>query len=407
MMEQVYILGGLRSHLGLKNGIFKTIPPEQLGAALLRQLCVRWPEARKADLLICGNAVGSGGNLGRLMSLLAGLPETMPAVTVDMQCASAAEAIAMGYAKIRSGLADLVLCGGVESCSMQPLRIYQPWDARYTPAGYYTAQFSPDSNSPRVMLEGAERTAQVHGVSREELDTWAVRSHKKAWQAVQVHVLDPYVVSLFGSTKDESIRKSMSSRLAGRMPTLFTAEKAASLLTEQERQHVDPVTPTLTAANACMTQDGAAFLILVSKSLLARWHRAGHTEAPLGKILEAAESGVNPRFSPLGALAVGDKLLERASLPAGKIDVFEYNEAFAVISALFARKYPTLTDRYLPLGGALAYGHPYGCSGAVLVLHALAGLTTRQGRLGLCAIAGAGGTGAGLILERIAGGGEG
>lgn len=400
-MEQVYILGGLRSHLGLKNSIFKNIPPEQLGAALLRQLCVRWPEVKEADLLVCGNAVGSGGNLGRLMSLLAGLPEAMPAVTVDMQCASAAEAIDIGYAKIRSGLTDVVICGGVESCSMQPLRTYRPWDERYTPEGYYTAQFSPDSNSPRVMLEGAERTAQVYGVSRQELDEWAVGSHKKAWEAVREHLLDPYVVSLFGSTKDESIRKSMSPRLAGRMPTLFTPEETEALLTEQEQKDVGSVTPTLTAANACMTQDGAAFLVLVSGSRLAAWRQAGRTEVPLGRILEAAESGVDPRFSPLGALAVGDKLLKRSGLTADEIDVFEYNEAFAVISTLFARNYPELSERYLPLGGALAYGHPYGCSGAVLVLHALAGLTARQGKLGLCAIAGAGGTGAGLILERI------
>ena len=194
----------------------------------------------------------------------------------------------------------------------------------------------------------------------------------------------------------------MSPRLAGRMPTLFTAEETESLLTEQEKSSMGTVTPTLTAANACMTQDGAAFVVLVSESLLNSWHRAGHSAVPQGKILEAGESGVNPRFSPLGALAVGDKLLKRSGLSAEQIDVFEYNEAFAVISALFARQHPGLVERYLPLGGALAYGHPYGCSGAVLLLHALAGLKVRQGSLGLCAIAGAGGTGAGFILERIA-----
>lgn len=404
MREEVFILGGLRSHLGLKNGIFKNIPPEQLGAALLRQLCVRYPQAREAEILYCGNAVGSGGNLGRFMSLLAGFPQEMPAVTVDMQCASAAEAISLGYAKIASGLADVVLCGGVESCSMQPLRTYQPWDSRYTPEGYYTAQFSPDSNSPKVMLEGAERTAQVHGVSREELDKWAVRSHKKALAASRDHVLDPYVVSLFGSTKDESIRKAMSPKLAGRMPTLFSQKDTEDLLTEEERQKPGEIIPTLTAANACMTQDGAAFLLLVSGSRLQQWRREGRGVVPKGQILGCSEIGVDPRFSPLGALAVGDALLRKAQFAAEDIDVFEYNEAFAVISALFARKYPALTERYLPLGGALAYGHPYGASGAVLVLHALAGLKKLYGALGLCAIAGAGGTGTALLLERLYGG---
>ena len=162
--RDVYLVAGLRSHLGLQNGIFKEVPPEKLGAALLRQLCVQVPVAREAQLVIGGNAVGSGGNL--------------TALTVDMQCASALAALSLGYGQIRGGPLDVVLAGGVESSSMQPRRVYQPWDARYTPEGYMTAQFSPDTDSPRTMLEGAERTAQVYGVSREELDRWAVRSHR-------------------------------------------------------------------------------------------------------------------------------------------------------------------------------------------------------------------------------------
>lgn len=374
--RDVYLVAGLRSHLGLQNGIFKEVPPEKLGAALLRQLCVQVPVAREAQLVIGGNAVGSGGNLTRLMALEAGFPVSTPALTVDMQCASALAALSLGYGQIRGGLLDVVLAGGVESSSMQPRRVYQPWDARYTPEGYMTAQFSPDTDSPRTMLEGAERTAQVYGVSREELDRWAVRSHRKAAEAWEEGRLEPWVVSLFGSTRDESIRPRMNGRLARRMPTL-------------------------TAANACLTQDGAAFLVLASGEKLAEWRRAGKPVRPLARILHCTAAGVNPRFSPLGALAVGEKLLEETGLPVEAIDDFEYNEAFAVISALFARQYPTCTDRYLPLGGALAYGHPYGCSGAVLVIHALAALEGQEGKKALCAIAGAGGTGAGVLLETL------
>ncbi|MDY4147954.1 MAG: thiolase family protein [Acidaminococcus fermentans] len=374
--RDVCLVAGLRSHLGLQNGIFKEVPPEKLGAALLRQLCVQVPVAREAQLVIGGNAVGSGGNLTRLMALEAGFPVSTPALTVDMQCASALAALSLGYGQIRGGLLDVVLAGGVESSSMQPRRVYQPWDARYTPEGYMTAQFSPDTDSPRTMLEGAERTAQVYGVSREELDRWAVRSHRKAAEAWEEGRLEPWVVSLFGSTRDESIRPRMNGRLARRMPTL-------------------------TAANACLTQDGAAFLVLASGEKLAEWRRAGKPVRPLARILHCTAAGVNPRFSPLGALAVGEKLLEETGLPVEAIDDFEYNEAFAVISALFARQYPTCTDRYLPLGGALAYGHPYGCSGAVLVIHALAALEGQEGKKALCAIAGAGGTGAGVLLETL------
>ena len=167
--RDVYLVAGLRSHLGLQNGIFKEVPPEKLGAALLRQLCVQVPVAREAQLVIGGNAVGSGGNLTRLMALEAGVPVSTPALTVDTQCASALAALSLGYGQIRGGLLDVVLAGGVESSSMQPRRVYQPWDARYTPVGYMTAQFSPDTDSPRTMLEGAERTALVYRVPREEL----------------------------------------------------------------------------------------------------------------------------------------------------------------------------------------------------------------------------------------------
>ena len=209
------------------------------------------------------------------------------------------------------------------------------------------------------------------------------------------------MVSLFGSTRDESLRPRMNEKLAKRMPTLFRKDELEALLTPEERQKTGSCTPTLTAANACLTQDGAAFLVLASGEKLAEWRRAGKPVRPLARILHCTAAGVDPRFSPLGALAVGEKLLEETGLPVEAIDDFEYNEAFAVISALFARQYPTCTERYLPLGGALAYGHPYGCSGAVLVLHALAALEGQEGKKALCAIAGAGGTGAEVLLETL------
>jgi len=359
------------------------------------------PRAREAQLVIGGNAVGSGGNLTRLLALEAGFPVETPALTVDMQCASALAALALGYGQIRSGLLDVVLAGGVESSSMQPRRVYQPWDQRYTPEGFMTAQFSPDTNSPRAMLEGAERTAQVYGVPREELDRWAVRSHQKAAEARETGALEPYVVSLFGSSRDESIRPRMNEKLARRMPTLFRKEEVAELLTPAEREKAGDGTPTLTAANACLTQDGAAFLLLCSGRQLEAWEREGKPVRPLARIRHVTTAGVEPRFSPLGALEVGEKALQEAGLTYSDVDDFEYNEAFAVISALFARRHPDCVDRYLPLGGALAYGHPYGCSGAVLVLHALAALQQRGGQRALCAIAGAGGTGAAVVVERV------
>lgn len=233
--------------------------------------------------MIGGNAVGPGGNLSRLTALLAGLAETVPALTVDMQCASALESILLGYAKIRAGMHDVILCGGVESTSLQPKKTYQPWDPRYTPDGFYTAQFSPDTISQRVMLEGAERTAQVYGVNRETLDFWAVRSHEKVRAALENGSLQAVVEPLFGSTRDESMRRNMNEKWAGRMPPLFTPAEVEQLLTAPEKKDKQDFRPTLTAANACLLQDGAAYVVLCSGVKLLEWKKRGRSFIPGGK----------------------------------------------------------------------------------------------------------------------------
>ena len=143
-----------------------------------------------------------------------------------------------------------------------------------------------------------------------------------------------------------------------------------------------------------MTNDGAAFVILVSRRAAEKYNLLPEME-----LLSGFEWGVDPRYSPEGAIETGQHLLERCGLQPERIDVFEYNEAFAAISALFARKYPALTERYCPWGGALAYGHPYGASGAILLLHLWQELKQRKGTLGLLSIAGAGGLGTALLVK--------
>ena len=390
-MEKVFLLGGLRSHIGLTGGMFKNIPAEQLAAAVLKKVIEKYPCALQADGLICGNAVGTGGNITRLAALLAGLPVHVPALTVDMQCASAAASIELAMTKIGCGLADILIAGGFESTSMQPTRVYAKADARYTAEGFTVAQFSPDTESAKVMLEGAERTCQKHGFTREELDAFAVRSHQLAKKARAEGNLRDVVVSVFGSVGDEGIRDKMSPKLAARMPQLFTKEEVEKLLQgSSETQTV----PLLTAANACLTNDGAAFVILVSQRAAEKYNLLPEME-----LLSGFDWGVDPRYSPEGAIETGQHLLERCGLQPEEIDVFEYNEAFAVISALFARKYPALTERYCPWGGALAYGHPYGASGAILLLHLWQELKQRKGTLGLLSIAGAGGLGTALLVK--------
>ena len=391
-MDKVFLLGGLRSHIGLTGGMFKNIPAEKLAAAVLKKVVEKYPCALQADGLICGNAVGTGGNITRLAALLAGLPVHVPALTVDMQCASAAASIELAMTKIGSGMADILIAGGFESSSMQPTRVYAKADARYTEAGFTVAQFSPDTESAKAMLEGAERTCQKHGFTREELDTFAVRSHQLAKKAREEGYLRDVMVSVFDSKGDEGIRDRMSPKLAARMPKLFTEEEVKALL--ENDSGTIKIVPLLTAANACMTNDGAAFVILISQRAAEQYNLQ-----PEAELLSGFEWGVDPRYSPEGAIETGQHLLKRCGLQPEDIDVFEYNEAFAVISALFARKNPALTERYCPWGGALAYGHPYGASGAILLLHLWQELKQRHGKLGLLSIAGAGGLGTALLVK--------
>ena len=376
-MNKVYVLGGLRSHIGLKNGAFKNIPAEILAAKLLSKLQEKYATLH-FDEIIGGNAVGTGGNITRLAALEAGLSEQLPCLTVDVQCASGAAAIELAYAKLRSGLADVIVAGGFESSSMQPTRVYHSSDPRYTPEGFQVAQFSPETNSPLAMLEGAERTAKQAGIGRQELEQFTLRSHRLASAAQEQQVFTPFIVSLFNSTRDEGIRPRMNERLVARMPLLLGEGTS------------------LTAATSCLINDGAAFVILANASYVAQ---AG--VKPLAEIIGAADGGVDPQCSPLGALAVGEKVLNKAGLRMDEMAAVEYNEAFAVISALFARRYPALLPRYNQWGGALAYGHPYGASGAILLLHLLAELAAQKSGYGLMSIAGAGGMGTALLLKKV------
>ena len=401
-MEKVFLVGGMRSHIGLTGGIFKNLPAEELAASVLKKLAEKYSCVLTADGLFCGNAVGAGGNIARLAALKAGFSERIPALTIDMQCASAAASIELAMAKIGSGLADILVAGGFESTSMQPVRMYAKTDSRYTEEGFTVAQFSPDTTSPRAMLEGAERTCQKHGFTREELDAFVVRSHRLAKQAREEERLREVIVSVSGSTADEGIRDRMSPRLAARMPKLFTEKEVAALLDADTDLATQPpsagklrgITPLLTAANACLTNDGAAFVILASEKAVKKYGLQAEAE-----LLAGCEFGVDPRYSPEGAVETGVRLLHQCDLQPEQIDAFEYNEAFAVISALFARKYPALTERYCPWGGALAYGHPYGASGAILLLHLWQELKQENGSLGMLSIAGAGGLGTALLIR--------
>lgn len=373
-----YILGGLRSFVGVVNGMYRHVPAEKLGAAVLKKVMEKY-QVTKPDYIIAGNGVGAGGNITRLMALEAGVDISVPAFTVDVQCGSGLESIAVAAAKIKSGEADCVIAGGFESSSTQPRRGYNPNHPDYKDDSWYSvAKFMPGIHRETVMLEGAELAAQREQITKAELDSWVLRSHRLATTARDEGLLQDIIAPVFGASKDEGIRPRMSQRLLDRMPKVL------------------PGGEFITAANSCLINDGAAFLVLCSEKYVQE-----HNLKPQARVIGSTACGGDPLVSPRTAVTVLEKLLARYQLREEDIADFELNEAFAVIDVLFARTFKQSVDKYNIFGGALAYGHPYGASGGIITLHLLEALRQRGGRLGAASVAAAGGVGTALLIERV------
>ena len=201
-MDKVCLIGGLRSYIGLTGGVYKHVPAELLGAAVLKAVTEKYEVMPQQ--IICGNGVGAGGNIARLAAFEAGLPESIPAVSVDVQCGSGLEAVAMAAAKIEAGEAEVIIAGGFESTSTQPRRGYNANHPDYKGEETYSvAKFMPGIHRETVMLEGAELTAEREHISRAESDPWVLRSHKLAAQAAADGALSDIIVPCFGAVRDE------------------------------------------------------------------------------------------------------------------------------------------------------------------------------------------------------------
>ncbi len=378
-MSSVYILGGLRSYIGLKNGVYKNVPAESLGAEVLKRLIEKY-RLEKIDRIICGNSVGAGGNITRLMSLLAGVD--VPALTVDSQCSSGLEAVSVASALIACGSAEAVVCGGFESSSTRPLKQYSPNHPDYALRRkngdilYGTAKFSPGEHSENIMLSHAEKTAMKYGVTRGEMDVWVLNSHKKAAFARDNGLLGGITCSVFNSKCDEAIRDNINMRLLQRLKPVLPDGKL------------------INAANSCLINDGAAFLILCSEDYLK-----SRSLKPLAKVIGFSHTAVLPENAPVAALSACEELSDRFRLPIG---CYEVNEAFALIDVLMERAAVNMSG-YNIFGGALAYGHPYGASGAVILLHLIRALEYTNRKYGICSVAAAGGLGCGALIEKTEG----
>ncbi len=334
--------------------------------------------------VVIGNAVGGGGNVARLALLQAGLPVNVPGLTVDRQCGSGLDAIVLTAGLVAAGGNPLYLAGGVESTSTAPLRAHRNDEGG--PEFYARAQFVPDSFGDPDMGVAAENVARKFGVSRERQDAFALRSHRLALAAAEAGNFDGELVPLDTSAgtvaADDGPRRGLTAAVTARFAPAF----------------VDG--GTVTAGNSCFDADAASAVVITS---LQRARDLGVPDGLL--VLGTGTAGVDPELLGVGAAAAARNVLGAAGVAADELGLVEFNEAFASQTLACLDELGINAQRVNLDGGALALGHAYGASGAVLVTRLLAQArrtgTPGSRALAMISIAGGMGTAALLQYERL------
>jgi acetyl-CoA C-acetyltransferase len=389
-VQKPVIVAARRTPIGRIGGSLRHLSVDALAAPVLNALVAdAGITAEEIDDVILGNAAGPGGNPARLSALAAGFPLAVPGVTIDRQCGSGLEAINFAARLIEAGAGDVYIAGGVESTSTAPWRLERPLSLYGVPRVYERARFAPDSIGDPDMGVAAEDVARHYGVSRERQDRYALGSHLKAVAAQRSGRFDDEIVPVPDQAAgvvavDECPRADTSMERLAALPPVF----------------VDG--GRVTAGNSCPLNDGAAAVLIVSAS---RFRSLG-ARAGL-RVVESTAAGVDPRLLGTGPIASTRKLFARsASLTMDAVDVVEFNEAFAgqVLACLDALEIP---ETKVNLGGgAIALGHPYGASGAVLAVRLFTEMIRRaktpaNARIGLATLGIAGGLGISTLVEAI------
>jgi len=383
-MSIPYLIGGMRTPIGKTNGYLKDVLPEQLGAAVLDEVVTQYKlSPRVIDQVILGNAVGPGGNIARVSVLAAGWPYSTPAITVDGQCGSGLSAVSFAVSQIMSGEADLIIAGGVESTSLAPRRQFNCNDPRFQGDDVYydRAPFSTPAIGDPEIGEAAEHLAKQMNISRQEMDALALESHRRAAKVQEQGYFKNIMTSIEVAGKvivsDECIRANITLRLLERMKPVF----------------IDG--GQITAGNTCLKHDGAAVILIASQKAVEQYNLK-----PQAIIRGTTSCGCDPNCFPLAPVGAIEKLLTKSQLTLKDIDALEINEAFAVKILACCRELDFSLDKTNILGGALAYGHPYGASGAIILLHLLKALQQVEGRFGVASIGAVGGMGMATLIER-------
>jgi acetyl-CoA acyltransferase len=393
-MPEAVIVSAVRTPVGrAPKGALATTRPDDLAAAALTGALDRVPQLDKSEIddviLGCAQPEGEQGfNIARFAALRAQLPVEIPGATVNRLCASGLEAIAQADMRIRTGTCRVVLAGGAESMSMIPMGGSKPspnpWLAEHYPASLLTMGLT------------AERVARHYNISREDQDTFALASHKKALAAQVAHRFDEELIPVKISnavpgTKAGKPFVTETSFAVDEGPRADTSAAALSAL-----QPVFHAQGTVTAGNASQTSDGAAVAVLMDS---ARAQELGLQ--PLARLVAYAVAGCLPEEMGVGPIFAVPKALKLAGLTLDDIDLIELNEAFASQALAIIRELGFDPEKVNVNGGAIALGHPLGCTGAKLTATLLQEIKRRKARYGMVTMCVGGGMGAAGIFERL------
>lgn len=401
MSREVYICDAVRTPIGRFGGALSAVRADDLAAIPIKALIARNPQVDWAQLdevyLGCANQAGEDNrNVARMALLLAGLPDSVPGVTLNRLCASGMDAVGTAFRAIASGEIELAIAGGVESMSRAPYVMGKAESAfgrgqtiEDTTIGWrfvnplMKAQYGVDA-----MPETADNVADDYKVSRADQDAFALRSQQRAGVAQACgYFAEEIVPVVIKGKKGETVVD------ADEHPRPDTTAEALAKL-----KPVNGPDKTVTAGNASGVNDGSVALILACAEAVKK-----HGLKPRAKVLGMASAGVAPRVMGIGPVPAVRKLLERLNLSVADFDVIELNEAFAAQGLAVTRELGIADDdaRVNPNGGAIALGHPLGASGARLVLTAVHQLEKSGGQRGLCTLCVGVGQGVALAVERV------
>lgn len=390
---EAYIVAGYRTAVGkAPRGGFRFTRPDDLAAEVIKHLMKEVPQLDPArvDDVIVGNAVPEaeqGLQMGRLISLLA-LPINVSGLIVNRYCGSGVETIAMAVGKIKAGMADCIIAGGTESMSLVPTVGWK------TVPNYKLAQQHPDYYLGMGLT--AEAVAQDYKISRQDQDEFSYQSHQKAVRAIAEGKFKEQIVPI---TVEETYLDQASGKKKTRSYVVDTDEGPRADTSVEALGKLRPVFAqggSVTAGNSSQTSDGAAFVIVMSERLVKELNLE-----PIARMVNYATEGVDPRIMGMGPIKAVPKALKQAGLKLDDIDLFELNEAFASQSIAVVRELGIDPDKLNVNGGAIALGHPLGCSGAKLSIQLFHELRARNKKYGMVTACVGGGQGVAGIYELL------